>query len=226
MNLNIQDGFVNSKKAAITAIGALAEHTKEGFFPYLQGVMEKLLADGVGSIHSEHDVVKAESVLVLKDLVACAACAHGVTEAPVKGQVLTLHPFVSDLLRICVDNCITIIKEDPYKQPVASACESIIGMLDTLGASALAAMAEKANVLIECINTLLLEKAPCQTESNREQKNDEEDDDDHDNIISDSVSEVICALAKATGGGFVQYFDYFLRALMRYTKESRPYSDR
>lgn len=190
----------------------------------MQPVIEKLLADATGSIHSEHDVVKGESVLVLKDLVASAAYAHGISTPPTKGVLVTLHPFVTNLVRISADNCISIIQEDPYKFPVAQACECIIGILETLGLSALAAMAERANTLIECINTLLLEKAPCQIENRREQN--EEEDDDHDNIVSDAVSEVICALAKVMGGGFVQYFDYFLKALMKYTKESRPYSDR
>lgn len=40
--VNVQEGYINSKKAALVALGALAENTKEDFYPFLQTTYEAL----------------------------------------------------------------------------------------------------------------------------------------------------------------------------------------
>jgi len=62
----VQEGFVNSKKAALTALGALAENTLEAFAPFLPRTLQVLLSPEAGALHSLHDVIRAEALSVLQ----------------------------------------------------------------------------------------------------------------------------------------------------------------
>jgi len=55
---------------------------------------------------------------------------------------------------------------------------------------------------------------------------DDEDDNGHDNLVMDSVVEVIGALAKAIGPAFAPYFEPFRLPLLKFTKSGRSYSDK
>lgn len=63
---NVEEGFINSKKAALTAIGALAENTLAAFSPYLQRTLEVLMTPEIGALFSLHDVIRAEALTILQ----------------------------------------------------------------------------------------------------------------------------------------------------------------
>ena len=221
---NGDDEFVNSKKAAITAVGCIAEYTKELFYPWLHQTCEALLKEEDGAIDSMHDAIRAEAVLVMKDMIISAAAANGCPE-PVKGQVITLPEHVNQYTNLCLTKCISTL-EDYEKLPVSQACEAIEGILSTLGMSALNTIGQDGvNKLMHNILSLLQEKGECQKGGDAGE-GDGEDDDDHDNIVMDAVTDVIGALARAMGSLFIQYFDHFVPSLLKFTKDSRVYSDR
>ena len=58
LRLNVLDGFINNKKAALTAIGAMAEYTKEAFAPYLEAALDTLIVDQMGALYSFHDIIR------------------------------------------------------------------------------------------------------------------------------------------------------------------------
>jgi hypothetical protein len=54
----------------------------------------------------------------------------------------------------------------------------------------------------------------------------EDEDADHDNVLMDSVSDLIGALAKTIGTDFEPYFATFFPLLLKFTKPTRSHSDR
>jgi importin-4 len=98
--LNVHDGFINTKKAALTALGSMAEHTQEGFAPYLQKLMDAIIMEEVGgAMHSYHDIVRAEALDCLSQLVAVACYATGVQQKPAKLQVVVLPDQTAQVIR-------------------------------------------------------------------------------------------------------------------------------
>jgi len=228
--VNVEEGFVNAKKAALTALGALAEHTKEDFAPYLQMTYDAIMVDQMGAVYSLHEVIKAEALTVLQFLLQVACVSNGITEAPKKGVVIPLNPSVLNLARAIFEFYVVTLSQDEEKACVAAACEGINGVLKLIGLAALQLMSVENNTsiaesLMQGIHLLLTEKAPCQTSVNLDVGEDE-DDEDHDNVVMDGVTDVIGELAKAMGPAFRQYFDQFNKPLLRFTKDARPHSDK
>lgn len=71
------------------------------------------------------------------------------------------------------------------------------------------------SAVLQCLQ----ESAPCQR--NQEGGDDEDDEGGHDNLVMDSVTDLIGVLAKVIGPNFVQYFDAFQKPLMKFAKPKR-----
>jgi AAA+ ATPase superfamily predicted ATPase len=84
-----------------------------------------------------------------------------------------------------------------------------------------------ANILMEVIVQLFGEKTPCQKSSGGDtHHHDDEEEEDHDNLVLESVSDLVGVLAKTMGEQIVPLFDQLQKALNKFLKPSRPYSDR
>ena len=234
--LNVEEGFINGKKAALTALGAFCEHCGQAFAGHLESVLKAVMdPDGKGAVDSEHDIVRSEALEILRFVFVNLCQVSGMTELqPKTYPMLDLSGPVSVLGRLVIQQCIRTIETDVYKKPVAAAIETIESVLTTAGASLLMLSSENPDmnpawsgplggVLIDTIVVLLQEKTPCQEKSGDEAA---DDDEDHDQDVIDSVSDLIGRLAKQMGPGFEVYFDRMLPLLLRYCKPARPFSDR
>ena len=134
IRVNAQDGFVNTRRAALTALGSLAEYTKEQFFPYLQEIMATILEEPTGIIWSLVDTIRSEALSVLQNFVACACIAEGLVASPPKGQLIALSPTVTEVSRVSMKACVEAMEKDSDRSSVASACDSVTGILDKIGA--------------------------------------------------------------------------------------------
>jgi len=233
VSLNVHEGFINNKKAAITALGALAEHLKEVFAPWIQEVVLKLMQPVSGCIYSHHGTIKGEAVVILQNLIQCGAAATGIKDQPPKGFAIQLPENLSGLNNMAVSRCIHIMKTEEDMEVVANASESIQGMLRTLGLAALTGPYEdeasnRTIVAMEALATTIIiylqEKAPCQLAYIEDDEEDEEDG--SSTLVTDSISDLIGTLAKTMGAQFVPYFDAFVTHLLKYTKPDRPYTDK
>jgi len=259
--LNVQEGFINSKKAALTAIGALAENTLEAFAPYLQKTLQVLMTPETGVLFSLHDVIRAEALSILQFLLLSACRAEGVlTEAAseaVSGSVLSLTAGVVEVGAAVMQAYLTAMNTDRDLVPISYACEGVSGVLRSLGLAALGlplrpitdsnkatnnAAAEETgpllNKLMETVHNLLQEKSPAQKLAKKMELQhlavggtgggdaDDEEEEDHDNVVIDSVTDLVGELAKVMKAEFVPYFRVFHKALLKFTKPSRPHSDR
>jgi hypothetical protein len=228
--LNIQEGFINSKKAALTAIGALAEHTKENFYPYIEGTLKAVLAERTGAICSLHGIIRAEAFSILQYIVIVAAAANGISIQPKVGEELHLSGAVMEISRVVLNSLIHCLTEDEEKLPVAESCNAIVGILHTIGIAALKLVTASdnqplVNSLMHGILVILSEKAPCQTII-QEQDDGEDVYADHDNVVMDAVTDLIGMLAKVLKENFVPYFDEFQKYLLKFTHQNRTHSDR
>ena len=227
--VQVEEGFINAKKAALTALGALAEHTQEAFYPYLQQSLETLMTADIGTVYSLHEVIRAEALSISQYLVGSALRAQGITEKPKFNEVLPLNAQTAEVARLAINAYVTCLLEDDDKLPVSYATEATVGVLRLAGMAVLqlpaADNAPVANQLMKAIHQILAEKAPCQLKYEGD-ANHEDDEDDHDNLVMDAVTDLIGELAKVLGPNFVAYFDEFQKLLLKFAKPSRAHTDR
>lgn len=231
IQLNVQEGFINSKKAALTAIGALAEHTKELFFPYLEKTYEILVAEGIGAIYSLHGLIRAEAYSIMQHIVSLLCISAGIISKPAYGEVVPMNETMSSVTKEIMNCYVECLCMDEDKYPVANACEGLIGVLDKLGVAALQLpnrdnSGPVINELLTSIKLLLNEKAACQKDSQYDAGDEDNEDEDHDYVMMDSLTDLIAALARLLRADYVPCFDEFLKPLMKFTKPTRSSSDR
>jgi hypothetical protein len=231
-HVNVTEGFISTKKAAITALGALAENTKEEFLPHLTRSVELMVTKDIGALYSFHDDVRAEAVSIL-DYFVSALCEYQKIPQPGKRELSNLTPELKELVVTCLNSCVYIILSDEEKTPVSSAFETLHAILRRIGVVCLHLQSDHNNepfakVVLEIILLFLSEKAPCQLLNKAEKSDDgeENDDDDHDHVVIDSVSDLIGCLARLMGNDLVQYFDSFHPLLLKFTKPARVPADR
>jgi hypothetical protein len=227
-NQHVTEGFINTKKAALTALGALAEHCTYAFYPFMEQAMHVVLNPESGAVTSYHDYIRGEAYSILQFFVVSACHAHRVTALPSKGEILPLPAEVSRLCQIIMREYVSIIAKDFEKSVVANALEGLSAILQRIGIAALQLpVGDKGEIaLVELIGamlTCLQEKAVCQM---RVESTEEDDDDNHDNLVMDGVSDLAGQLAKTMGPAFIPYFDEFHKYLIRFTKPTRLHSDR
>jgi hypothetical protein len=229
--LNTNAGFVDTKKAALVALGALAEHTKKSFFPYLEKVLNEVILDENGALNSYHDSIRSEALVLLEFMVQ-VACDHQNMPTPPKHGAIPLDNIVTEVARVVLITYISAL-QDVEKLPVSSALNGICGVLELIGVSGLGITSPETNkpigeILVAELVTLLQEKAPCQAINKHEghHTGDDDDDDDHDNVVMDSVCDCIGQMAKSAGPAFVPYYKQMHKLLLKFTKSSRAFTDR
>lgn len=226
-HINVQEGFVNNKKGALTALGALAQYTLEAFFPYLESSINVVLTSESAAITSFHTSIRAEAYSILREFVRVAKAAAGLSNVSIpKEQIIDIQdPVLIKVLKFVMGYYINAVLTDVERQVVSNVIEGLHTVITELGMAAIIARDDANQVFGEKIMTivhaLLTENAACQGKLEEE-----EEDDDHDNGITDAVSDLIGGLAKVMGGQFVQYFDGFSKILAKFMKDNRSHTDR
>lgn len=229
--LNVYAGFINNKKAALQALGALAEYTKASFFQVLDGSLDTLLAEHAGALNSYHPDIRCEAITCLVQMMDVVLAQHGPCEPPKQGVVVQLHEVTNEMLVVILSTLINIMDGDGSKDCVGRACDGVSTLLQKVGVVGLTVIVDQTKKtpamepLIATLSKLVNEKGTCQLEENYEQ-HEGDDDDDHDDKVMDSVVDVIGTLAKCMGVQVVPYFDNFVKPLLKFCKPTRSHSDR
>eukprot|EP01039_Chlorochromonas_danica_P008516 gene8516-9389_t len=247
IRLQVEEGFINTKKAALTALGALAEHTGALFYPYLTQTLSVLVNKEVHILTSVHEAIRAEGVSILQYYVQAILQAKQLTAlfaTDKKNTVRELDTETALMVNQILSTTLSILLEDDSKIVVAQACESLSGILDHLGATAcqqtvtIEILNEQtgeevptANTvlafLLQALKQLLTQQAICQKVVHSEEQAGEEGEEDHDHVLIDSVSDLLSKLAQSLPAQvfhpiFQEYYNYILP----FAKENRPPSDR
>uniref|UniRef100_A0A7S1BKP6 Importin N-terminal domain-containing protein n=2 Tax=Corethron hystrix TaxID=216773 RepID=A0A7S1BKP6_9STRA len=215
--MNVRTALIDTKKAAITAIGEIAAHTGPAFVPYLESTVDALR--GVSGYW--HPLVKAECAEALPSLlVSSIAANHNGKVLWVKGNTDGGNPMSEHTNSLCsaIMGLLTEMIADEEKEVVAKACEGIQQTIELCGPYALAPV---ANECLKRTLDLISLLAPCQ----QDDEEFDEEVDDHDSFMT-SVTDLIGSFGRVMGQQFSQFVPGFLPPICNFCKPTRPASDR
>eukprot|EP00903_Cladosiphon_okamuranus_P009337 g8905.t1 len=221
---NIRTSVLDKKKAALVALGSLAEHAPLAFYPHLPLAMETL-NDQVDYWHGE---VRAAVCSCLEWMVHVANKVFPPEQEWQRGQPSPLSQVTGGVCGKVVELLLKFMSEDPEPQVVAVACQGLKGVVEMVGP---AAISTNMNDVMSVTNNLLMEKGQCfsqefEDEEGGEVDEDDEDEDTADGNVAYASCDLVGAFAKVIGPSFSESFDVFLPNILKYTKGSRPASDR
>jgi len=216
--VTVHDGFIANKKASLVALGALAEYTREDFYPFLKPFIELLFKDD-GPLDSYHEVIRSEAASVLFQCIDVVKFATMPTFQPKKGEVSTFPPEVKDIATNILAKYISLITSDPDRSTVHAAIQGIELTITSLGITCLAYTLDTQNILTlvtEAMVKVLSNSLPCQKGVEAD-----DEDSDHDNIIMDATCDLVGTLAKTCGAQFLSpYFEKIHVHLLKYLSRS------
>lgn len=241
--LNFDDGFVNTKKAALTALGALAQHTKQLFFPYIPSTLTTLVSDDYQILTSVHENIRGEAINILQYFVQVIQAAKGIPLSPARGVAVEIDPEAGFMITQILTKIITMFFEDDSKFAVSQACEALCGILDSLGMTTLQLSVSMAmdpeneenkttnNVLtfvLQALQLLFTNQAICQKlVADANDHADDDEDGDHDHVLMDSVTDLLSHISqKLPANMFQGYFNDFFPLVQAFLKPTRSPSDR
>lgn len=218
LQMSIRTGALDEKVAAVSCLGNIVKETGDAFLPYLEKTAEALEELSEYPHHFiRTSVVQAQhAILELMRAVfpPTTKCDPGeIVPIPQQAKVYVDKFFAGFLLRIT---------EEEDKECAATACEAFTEMLQMWGMAVLEG--NKMEELTKALVMLLQEKAPCQQ---MEEDADEQEMADHDEVLIDSVTDLVEAMALVLGPKFEPIFSkHILKPLLRFTEDKRPDNDR
>ncbi|CAM9475281.1 unnamed protein product, partial [Hapterophycus canaliculatus] len=220
---NIRTSVLDKKKAALVALGSLAEHAPRAFYPHLPLAMETLTAQ----VDYWHGEVRAAVCSCLEWMVHVANTVFPPEQEWQRGQALPLPAITSAACAKVVELLLQFMSDDHEAQVVTVACQGLKGVVEMMGPAAISTNLEG---VMSTTNNLLMEKGNCfgqVFDDGEGGEDDEEDDEDTaDGNVAYASCDLVGAFAKVIGPSFSEYFDVFLPSVLKYTKGSRPASDR
>ncbi|CAM9255040.1 unnamed protein product [Laminaria digitata] len=224
---NIRTSVLDKKKAALVALGSLAEHVPRAFYPHLPLAME-VLTEQVDYWHGE---VRAAVCSCLEWMVHVTNEVFPPEAEWQKGQPTPLQPVTAGVSAKVVELLLHFMGNDHETQVVAVACAGLKGVVEMLGP---ASISSNMSDVMRVTNNLLMEKGNCFGQPFDEEQagegGDDDDEDEDDDMVDGNVAYASCdlvgAYAKVIGPSFSESFDVFLPSVLRYARGSRPASER
>ncbi|CAM9175169.1 unnamed protein product [Pylaiella littoralis] len=220
---SIRTSVLDKKKAALVALGALAEHAPQAFYPHLPLAMETLNAQ----VDYWHGEVRAAVCSCLEWMVNVANKVFPPEQEWQRGQPTPLPQVTAGVCAKVVELLLQFMEEDHEAQVVTVACQGLKGVVEMVGP---AAISSSMTEVMSVTNNLLMEKGNCfgQVFDGEEAEDDEDDEDDDtaDGNVAYAACDLVGAFAKVIGPSFSESFDVFLPSVLKYAKGSRPASDR
>ena len=218
----VRTAMLETKKAAISALGEMAKNCAQDFIPYMQQSVEVM---GVAGDYW-HPTIKAEVIIALPGfIVASVAANHADGKVPwEKGNVspaaVGMTPATQALANALIGKLVEYLA-DTEKEVVSAACESLQGIVELCGPHAL--LPQSAQIL-EAVLKLMNSKAPCQEETEDDEE-DEEEDGEHDSYMT-STFDLLGGISRVMGAQFAPFLPQFITPIVDFAKTSRPVSDR
>ncbi|CAM9441954.1 unnamed protein product, partial [Phaeothamnion confervicola] len=231
--LNVRTAELDKRRAAVLALGALAEYVPETFNPYIAKSCPIL----VGKLESWHDEIRSEACDALPNLVTASVAAHRLPK-PVQGEALALSPETAGVTRTVVSSLLKTAKEDTEREVVTKAIEALQAVVSSVG---VVAVAGEMQAIVDLLAAIFQGKADCQGFDDEDDEEDTgrrgfhggdadgEDDEDGralDRPLVEAAADLVGALAQATGPQFVPYFDAVLPSLLELTRGTRTADER
>jgi len=130
-----------------------------------------------------------------------------------------MHPRTQPIVDKMIPVIIARMKDEEEKEVAAAACEALVEACKRFGLSAIQVNIDE---VYEATMELLLEKSPCQ----QAYEDDDPENADHDEVLIDSVTDVVGVLAQVVGDSFEPIFRQMFPNLIKFCQPHRPASDR
>lgn len=179
-----------------------------------------------------HNSVQCE---ILTALAKLAKAAHGSEHVVKSASEDTLTPYARGFLDTLVNDRLLACFDETDKEVVASACSAFVLLLDFFGPQTFSTGPDS---FLQHVTELLQQRTPCQRNDDDDDDDDDGDDkptstggkdvnlsEDHDDVLMDTVCDMVESFAKAHGPAFKAYSDAILPLLLRYTDDDRPSED-
>ncbi len=216
----VRTGMLDTKKAALTALGNMASYCSTDFMPYLEecfGVLKE-------TVEYWHPEIIIEAIRALPGLAICSVAATGSngkvewTKGDLSTNAMSAHTFeiVNAVMPLLVAKL-----QNVDRDVVSAACEAIQAIIELCGPFSMTAT---ANDMLNSIVKLMKGEAPSQAEEEYEE-DDEEEDDEHQNFLN-AAFDLLGAIGRVMGAQLANYLDTFLPLILSYNKPSKPANDR
>lgn len=213
--MSIRSGALDEKVQALSCIALLIEAVGPQFVPFLGTTMDKIeeLSE------YPHPYVRLGVVHIYSTIVSLVHDVWPNPEQWVKGRAVPLHENAQKVLETLVPNLMIRMVEEEDKMTTASACEAVTSVCKYFG---LGAIEKYLGDILMAILDFLNEKSPCQASY----EEDDPENEDHDEVLIDSVTDLIGVLAQIIGPEFSKPFQKMFPILLKFVQPQRVWSDR
>lgn len=213
---DVHTAMMDVKKAAIFALGELAEYTGANFVPYLEQLLDALQK----SCDSFNMSIRQEISGIMPAIVKGLGQAY--PQPWVQGEVRDMEPHHLHVCKIILPILLDHMEHDEEEVVSAVACESLAKVLEAVGPALLKDDMNRLNLILL---QLWQEKLGCQVKVGDEEDEEEEDEDNTHDLMQ-AGGDLCGACAKTLGPLFIPYFDQMVPFIVALTVGSRPETQR
>mmetsp|Transcript_22820 Transcript_22820/g.45145 ORF Transcript_22820/g.45145 Transcript_22820/m.45145 type:complete len:578 (+) Transcript_22820:1530-3263(+) len=218
-SVSIRSGAIEEKIQALACIGTLCTSVGPPAVPYLTKIAPELVQNAI----FPHPAIRQATMQTVQNVISLVHKACPPPQEPKAGVVVPLHPDVQALLfgdeGLLMNIIIEELMDEDDKTAVAFACDALFEILKKFG---LAALQPVSDDVCKAILMLVKEESPCQ------QNYDDGDPEaaDHDEILIDSVTDIIGVMAQISGASFEPVFSQMFVPICKFVQPHRAESDR
>ena len=213
INFSIRAGALDEKMAATNCLTTIIENVGPAFFGYFDKVFPAL--DELAEYPHPH--LRSVTTTCLHEILKSVSNIYPHAPRP---NVAEIDPNCTKVIEAIVPILIMRLVQEDQKEVCARACEALADSLNKFG---IGLLGDKANYVYQGTVALMNQQAPCQQD---EEDIDEKEIADHDEVLMDSVTDLIAALSKAVGPSFSDMYEPLHVALLKFTSPEHPQYDR
>lgn len=217
LGFSIRSGALDEKIGALNCLAGLIEHVGSDFLPYLDKTLSSL--DQMDEY--PHPSIRHSAINVYNAINALMLECFPNPEPVEPGKIGTLNPNAKVILDDTLPLLIARFIEDEDKSVCASALDGVAEVAKMFGMAAFQATMKR---VCEGVMLLLNEKAECQVTGDEEEMDAAEQKEvaEHDEIVIDSLTDLITALATMCGAAFAPFFGKMLDTMPKFMQPERP----
>lgn len=211
-NYRVKAAVIDMKQEAIATLGALANHTRAGFAPFIKTVWD--LGMSCAQYHAEE--LRAVSVTSLKYFVLASAAAEGGCGAATAALVNQLYSHLAGAIRQDEDSIV-----------VSRMADVVRALVDAPELGGAAHLGPHLDPIMQALVMVLARQTECQ-QVDVDSEEEEEDPEfmGHDGNAIDCAADAVTAIASSLGpAAFAEYWHATFLTLAPYLSGSAPDQD-
>ncbi|KAH8058274.1 hypothetical protein JL722_6131 [Aureococcus anophagefferens] len=221
--MTVRTAMMNVKRAAIVALGNVAEYTEGHFAPHLDKSLDVLRV----MVDYFHHEIRERSAIALQQLAHAACVAHGGSARALPYAPRTANDDKEPVAIAWAKGDGAASLPSPQLATYVNACVGLLAPGGGHGQPIVEATLQLANKQAPCQTLLGADDDVIDAVARGTHEEGDDDDEDHDNVLMDNVADLCGAVAKV-GGGLVGHgtADAVFQAFAKYAQPARAASDR